>query len=183
MLAFMDHRNRAFSSVEIRFLFRQLVEAVAYCHANNIIHRDIKMENLLLREAVSKQDPIEKCHLVLSDFGYATFQKPEDPDLEDFPGTLAYAAPELICRFPYRGRSSDIWAMGVCLYLLTERTMPFLKEKEDIWKTMNRIQHDTPTLRTCDSKLRKLILRLLDKNPRRRPPLKRIRHNRWVNQE
>jgi tRNA A-37 threonylcarbamoyl transferase component Bud32 len=103
-------------------LFYQLVQAVNYCHQRNIIHRDIKADNILLQD--SKVDP-EEVQIVLGDFGYATVQKPGDR-FSDYIGTPLYQSPEIMAQQPYDGRAADIWAMGVVLYYTYFRVLPFL---------------------------------------------------------
>lgn len=114
--------GRPLVSAEARSIFRQLVTAVAYCHSMNIIHRDIKLENLLVAEATSE---VQDCRIVLSDFGLAAIQAEGDPGLKDHPGSPNYAAPELLRRDDYAGRPVDIWAMGVCLFAITQGQFPF----------------------------------------------------------
>ena len=70
-------------------IFYQLVDAVDHCHLNDIIHRDIKLENMLM-------DNPEEMNITLIDFGFSIERKGTDPLLDDFPGSPAYAAPELM---------------------------------------------------------------------------------------
>ena len=70
-------------------IFYQMVDAVDHCHLNDIIHRDIKLENMLM-------DNPEEMNITLIDFGFSVERKETDPLLDDFPGSPAYAAPELM---------------------------------------------------------------------------------------
>ncbi|KGM91691.1 CAMK protein kinase [Paracoccidioides brasiliensis Pb18] len=117
----------------IRRIFAELVDAVRYLHANFIVHRDIKLENVLVNiPAPVIQDVSDwqtyPCALVtLSDLGLSRRipQPPESPLLKTRCGSEDYAAPEILMGQPYDGRSTDAWAMGVLLYAIMESRLPF----------------------------------------------------------
>ncbi|XP_026320971.1 testis-specific serine/threonine-protein kinase 3-like isoform X4 [Hyposmocoma kahamanoa] len=100
--------------------FRQLVEAVEYCHERGVVHRDIKCENLLMDHSLN---------IKLSDFGFARgHMKPKNGVYalsETFCGSYAYASPEILKGVPYRPQDSDIWSMGVVLYAIVYGRLPF----------------------------------------------------------
>ncbi|KAJ1515000.1 SIK kinase 3 [Coelomomyces lativittatus] len=104
------------TEAEARHYFRQLVSAVHHCHSANLVHRDLKLENLLLTHHQE---------LLLSDFGLGrTFYKKEDL-MYTFCGTPSYAAIELIQHRPYCGMPADVWSMGVILFVMCSGSMPF----------------------------------------------------------
>ncbi|KOX71604.1 Testis-specific serine/threonine-protein kinase 4 [Melipona quadrifasciata] len=88
--------------------FRQLLEAVAYCHERGVVHRDVKCENVLMDRNLN---------IKLSDFGFARGQmKPKNgiaPLSETFCGSYAYASPEILKGVAYLPQLSDVWSMGV----------------------------------------------------------------------
>ncbi|KAM4652763.1 NUAK family SNF1-like kinase 1 [Discoglossus pictus] len=100
---------------EARDVFRQIVSAVHYCHKNGIVHRDIKLENILLDD---------KLNVKLADFGLSTFYK-KSQTLETYCGSPLYASPEIVKGLPYQGPEVDCWALGVLLYALVYGSMPF----------------------------------------------------------
>jgi len=94
---------------------------VAYCHKLNIIHRDIKHQNLLLNK--------NRC-IKLIDFGLSNFRVKGKLG-STFCGTPAYAAPEMLLGNKYEGPEVDIWSLGVVLYRLITNNLPF-KNVSDI---------------------------------------------------
>uniref|UniRef100_A0A914D6B2 non-specific serine/threonine protein kinase n=1 Tax=Acrobeloides nanus TaxID=290746 RepID=A0A914D6B2_9BILA len=109
------------SEDEARRLFQQIVSAVAYCHASGVVHRDLKAENLLL----DKENNIK-----LIDFGFSNYQK-NDSLLSTWCGSPPYAAPELLLGQEYDGRMSDVWSLGVVLYILVTAGFPFPGDSVD----------------------------------------------------
>jgi len=85
--------NQALNEPETRRIFGQLCLALAYCHEKGIVHRDLKLENILLDE---------KCNVKLGDFGF-TREFEKDRLMDTFCGTTGYAAPEMLRGERYRG--------------------------------------------------------------------------------
>jgi protein-serine/threonine kinase len=100
---------------EIRSLFGQLADAIRFLHANGIVHRDIKDENVIL-------DGSGQCQLI--DFGSAAHWRP-GKRWDTFSGTLHYASPEILRGEMYGGKEQDIWALGVVAYVLLVGETPF----------------------------------------------------------
>lgn len=96
-------------------VFRQLVEGLRYCHSKNILHRDIKLDNILL----SEEGQVKIC-----DFGVSKIVRPGEKMTEQC-GTPAYIAPEILMDKGYKGFMADIWSAGVVLYAMLYGTVPF----------------------------------------------------------
>ncbi len=100
---------------ELRFIFKQICGAVNYCHSQNIIHRDIKMENILINE---------QRQIKLIDFGFSV-QIGLENKLTVYCGTPSYMAPEIHSKKDYFGPPVDVWALGVMLYVMSCGRFPF----------------------------------------------------------
>ena len=94
---------------------RQIASALDYCHRNSIVHRDLKIENIL----ISKTGDIK-----IIDFGLSNLFSPRT-HLKTFCGSLYFAAPELLQAKQYTGPEVDIWSFGIVLYVLVCGKVPF----------------------------------------------------------
>ncbi|KAF4983392.1 hypothetical protein FZEAL_1121 [Fusarium zealandicum] len=115
----------------LRRIFAELVGAVSYLHERRIVHRDIKLENVLVNLSASElADPsvdwttYPHSVVTLTDLGLSR-RIADDEKLETRCGSDDYAAPEVIMGQPYDGRAIDAWSLGVLLYALLEARLPF----------------------------------------------------------
>uniref|UniRef100_A0A674N6Z5 non-specific serine/threonine protein kinase n=1 Tax=Takifugu rubripes TaxID=31033 RepID=A0A674N6Z5_TAKRU len=155
---------------EARAKFRQIVSAVHYCHQKNIVHRDLKAENLLL-DADS--------NIKIADFGFSN-EFSVGSKLDTFCGSPPYAAPELFQGKKYDGPEVDIWSLGVILYTLVSGSLPFdgqnLKElRERVLRGKYRIPFYMST--DCEGILRRFLVL----NPAKRCSLEQIMKDKWIN--
>ena len=100
---------------QARKFSRQIVSALDYCHRNSIVHRDLKIENIL----ISKTGDIK-----IIDFGLSNLFAPRG-HLKTFCGSLYFAAPELLQARAYVGPEVDVWSFGIVLYVLVCGKVPF----------------------------------------------------------
>jgi calcium/calmodulin-dependent protein kinase kinase 2 len=100
-----------------QFYFRQMAAGLAYLHGNNVVHGDMKPENVLLAgDATVKIADFGQSQF-LNDGGHTTFKQTL--------GTPAYLAPEVCAGREYRGQPADVWALGISLYYLIFGELPF----------------------------------------------------------
>ena len=108
-------KKQRFAEEDAKKIFRDIVEGVNYLHENNIAHRDLKLDNILIDD--------NTCTIM--DLGLSEKVGQHNPEEQDFCGTPSYCSPEIILQNNYRGKESDIWALGVILYQMLTNSLPF----------------------------------------------------------
>ncbi|TFK80522.1 Pkinase-domain-containing protein [Polyporus arcularius HHB13444] len=156
------------SEDEARILFGQLCLAVAYVHGKGIVHRDLKLENVLLDE---------KCRVKLGDFGF-TREFEKGSLLETFCGTTGYAAPEMLMAKKYLGPEVDVWSLGVILFTLLTGTLPFDDDDESVMrdKVIKGVYEDPEWL---SDEARDLLANILEVDPTKRLTIAQILTHAW----
>ena len=101
---------------EARHLFIEIVKGVLACHRKNVLHRDLKLENILLDQTKTRPK--------IWDFGASKIIKRTVANFGRY-GTPVYIAPEVINDRGYTGFASDVWSLGVMLYTMVVGTVPF----------------------------------------------------------
>ncbi|KAL4500674.1 hypothetical protein ABPG72_003098 [Tetrahymena utriculariae] len=161
--------NRRLPENDARKIFRQVVEGIKYLHSRNIIHRDIKLENLLI-------DDYKNVKII--DFGFAVCA-PKDKKLTSFCGTPSYMAPEIVSKKDYYGAPVDVWTCGVLLFVLFCGAFPFKgNDEKDLYKKIQKCQLEVPPHVPPGAKL--LIQRILKPVPKERPDVEEILKDPWV---
>ncbi|OMJ68256.1 hypothetical protein SteCoe_34338 [Stentor coeruleus] len=167
-------KNKTLTESLAAYFFKQLISGVYYCHLNNIVHRDLKLQNMLLDRDSS--DAILK----IIDFGTSQIMMPKGYLSEAY-GTLMYMAPEV-----FRGQYNekcDIWSCGVILYILLSGRPPFTA-KTDIEISMkistSTVSFDQPEWANISDSAISLIKKMLTKDPNIRISAQDTLHHRWL---
>ena len=141
-------------------LFLQVVKGISYLQSKNINHRDIKLENTLVKE-----DDIIK----IIDFGFA-IKSSKDSYQKLFCGTPSYMSPEIVNKEKYIAQYSDIWSLGVLLYAMLFGKFPFrAKDDETLFMLINKGEFDFPEYINVDEKIKIMIKKILNLEPKLRP--------------
>ena len=141
-------------------LLLELAQALSYLHRRNILHRDLKAENILFDGA---------SHVKLCDFGLSTILESDKPEVRTACGSPAYASPEMITRAAYSSKC-DVWSLGICFYTMLTGSLPF--KGADIQGCMRAILCDELQIPANVSEGCADLLRLmLEKDPDKRPDI------------
>ena len=199
-------KRRKLSEKTAKFLFRQIIQGIKYIHEQNIVHRDIKLENLL----IDLNNNVKIC-----DFGIGRKIKNKNQLLHDQCGTLMYMAPEILLSSKEKGYEPfpvDIWSSGISLYIMLSGALPFnyknkknedddeeeeeneeeeesfseksksKKNEEDNFKLQYSIVYKEPKkIEKISDEARDLLKGLLNKDPKKRLTCEQILNHPWLN--
>lgn len=153
-------------------LLKQLLEAVAHCHAQGLAHRDIKPENILFDEGNK---------LKLSDFGSAEWLG-EGSSMSGVVGTPYYVAPEVIMGREY-DEKVDVWSSGVILYAMLAGFPPFYGESApEIFESVLRANLRFPSLifSSVSAPAKDLLRKMISRDPSSRISAHQALRHPWI---
>lgn len=162
-----------FSENDARDIFRPIVKVVAYMHSKNLVHRDLKLENVLLDSTG---------RLLLADFGFSRRYEPEDENdlVNSFCGTPQYEPPEIIKGIPYNPIYVDSWSLGVILFVLLLNSFPFNGNSiPELFESIEKAQLELPSNLSPSAK--NLLNHLITPKPEDRYTPQQIMEDQWFN--
>ncbi|KAI6373274.1 hypothetical protein MCOR25_003480 [Pyricularia grisea] len=169
----LDQAAEPYSEEQCRHWFRDLILGIEYLHAQGIVHRDIKPDNLLLTE-----DDILK----VVDFGVSEmFEKPNEMQTAKSAGSPAFLPPELcVARHGnVSGAAADIWSMGASLYCMRYGRIPFDRSTPlEIYEAIKTEPLKLPADENPD--FVDLLSRIMQKDPAQRIRMEDLREHPWV---
>ena len=172
-----------YTETEGRMLVLSLLEAVKYMHSKDIVHRDIKCDNILCH--IDLQGPIS---LKLTDFGHAT--ECVGIDLTEHSiGTHGYRSPEIILKQNY-GKPCDLFSVGVVSYMILLGTFPFHPKLDDFEQKVLHCEHTCSSLKekqatlwgAISKKARSFLLKLLEYHHIKRLSADEALRDDWINE-
>jgi len=173
-----------FSEVSCRYIVKDLSDAIVYLHKNGIVHRDLKLENILIAgcEFTETQDPLYDIRL--TDFGLSVVKGGSGSEslLHTACGTPVYMAPEVIKNHDY-SEQCDQWSVGVILYVLLSCRFPFIADTEDqLFETIKRAEvgFTGSEWESKSNSAKSLIKNLLVIDPARRYTAREVASHYWV---
>ena len=174
LFSYLEKRNFELPEKRAKELAHQMATALYYLHSFGVAHRDLKPENILM---ASNDDDAD---LKIVDFGLSKIIGPNESSLDPF-GTLSYVAPEVLLQKPY-GKEVDLWSLGVIVYLLLSRVLPF--DDEDDKEIARQTIQDEPDFSfdpwdKVSPAAIDLVKKLLAKNRTKRPSLEETLQHKW----
>ena len=177
-------KRRKLNEKLAKFLFIQIINGIKYLHSKNIVHRDIKLENIL----IDVNNNIKIC-----DFGISKILSKKEEKCYDQCGTLMYMAPEILLSNKEKGYNPfliDIYSAGIALYIMLSGSLPFnitddyssLSENNtnnlDLqYKIINNKPKD---IENISHEAKDLLNKLLNKNPLKRISCDEILNHPWL---
>lgn len=144
---YVESQPEGLSTIQVRCILGQLADGLQFLHANNIVHRDVKDENVILDG---------KGHIQLIDFGSAAHINTKATGsaakrlFDTFSGTLDYAAAEILRGEKYSGKEQDVWALGVVAYVLVCGDCPFWNGEEAMEGLLPHTRASTVLKERCE---------------------------------
>ncbi|PRP88920.1 hypothetical protein PROFUN_00388 [Planoprotostelium fungivorum] len=177
LFKFLSARNfTPMREKEARPLFRQLVDALLYCHSRKIAHRDIKLENIMYDK--------KKNRVKIIDFGLC--ERIDSGKLCDlWCGSQDYVCPEIIKKTPYNGFAADVWSLGTILYIMLYGELPFgfdmrVKCVSDGEEHPDIHFADERNPNTVSESAKHLISSMLTVDPMKRISMEEVAKHRWT---
>ncbi len=161
-----------------RFFLTQMLDVIEYMHGKGVVHRDLKLENILVDDDMS---------LKVADFGFATFRKVTA--LKSYRGTMTYMAPEIKEGKTYNGMQIDMFSTAVILFIIVQGIFPFKEAKKDEYFYSLLLKGDFATYwkktggENLSDEFKDLIIKMFSYDGNSRPTTAQIRDHPWMKEK
>lgn len=154
-------REKKLSEKEAILIFCDIVRVVESLHEKNIVHRDLKLGNIVLNRSTKK--------ITITNFCLGKHLIREDDLLKDQRGSPAYISPDVLSGAPYSGKASDMWALGVVLYTMLYGQFPFYDSvPHELFRKIKAAEFTIPNDSRVTNETTRLIQKLLVLDPKKR---------------
>ena len=168
LLSFIRKREKLSENIS-KIIFKQIIEGLKYINKKNIVHRDIKLDNIL----IDLTNTVKIC-----DFGVSK-RIQENELMIDHCGTPGYIAPEIYKNKGYEGFQCDIWSAGVTLYYMLSGSQPFRAYSlKDMEKKV--VKGDFEEIKDISDEANDLIKKMLVVDPDKRITINEILNHPWL---
>jgi len=167
-------KNIVYSEEKAKEIVRQIANGILYIHSLNIIHRDIKPDNILF---------LEDNHIVIADFSVSKLLNDPCELLDDTVGAIPFYSPEICTGEKYLGKPADCWSLGILMYLILFGHHPFCSnnpENNSSYSILGRIQTQDIAYPECSPQLLDLLSGILEKCPEKRLTIEQIVQHKWM---
>uniref|UniRef100_A0A8C9GBQ9 Serine/threonine-protein kinase 33 n=1 Tax=Piliocolobus tephrosceles TaxID=591936 RepID=A0A8C9GBQ9_9PRIM len=176
-------RKGHFSENETRWIIQSLASAIAYLHNNDIVHRDLKLENIMVKSSLIDDNNEINLNIKVTDFGLAVKkQSRSEAMLQATCGTPIYMAPEVINAHDY-SQQCDIWSIGVIMYMLFCGEPPFLASSEEkLFELIRKgeLHFENPVWNSISDCAKSVLKQLMKVDPAHRITAKELLDNQWL---
>ncbi|XP_050019275.1 serine/threonine-protein kinase 33 [Alexandromys fortis] len=173
-----------FSENETRLIIQSLASAIAYLHNKDIVHRDLKLENIMVKSSFLDDNNEMNLNIKVTDFGLAVRKHGSRSEgmMQTTCGTPIYMAPEVINAHEY-SQQCDIWSIGVIMYLLLCGEPPFLANSEEkLFELIRKgeLQFQDPVWDSVSDSAKNVLKQLMKVDPAHRITAKELLDNQWL---
>jgi len=153
-----------------------MLDAIEVMHQNKVVHRDLKLENILIDDNLD---------LKIADFGFACYKSIDC--LKSYRGTFTYMAPEIKEGKLYNGTQVDLFSFGVILFIIVQGIFPFKEARTEeyfynlIATNQSELYFSKTNGKNLSLEFKDLILALFSYDGSKRPTIDQIRSHPWLN--
>ncbi len=168
--------NQMANEGTIKVFFAKICQSIQFLHNRGIVHRDIKLENILLQPTA----PFGILEPKLIDFGLSAVVTTDEWLLENC-GSLAFCSPEIVSNHPH-SLSTDVWSLGIVLYTMLTKRMPFVTTTWDqtVFNIVSKpINFNQPCWSGITNLAKDLVYRMLIKDPQGRINIHQVVSHPW----